>query len=290
MQEYLNILRTVQQYGEEVQGRNGTVKKLFGIAARYPNVGEQFPLLTTKAMPFKSILGELLAFLRGEDTLSKFQELGCNVWDANQKSEVWQDNPKNQGVGWLGRIYGVQWRSWLGHYESITGNEAPYLYEFEVDQIAILIKGIKDDPFGRRHIVTAWNPGELDEMCLPPCHILFQVNISPSGTLDLAFYQRSCDMFLGVPFNIASYSLLILILAHQTGYKPGTLIHFMGDAHIYQNHYQQVEEQLNRFQGPPVQVRIKPSKVFDDVAKYKPRHFVVEGYEPQPAIKGEMSV
>ena len=285
MQEYLNILRTVQQYGEEVEGRNGKVKKLFGIAARYPDVGENFPLLTTKAMPFKSILGELLAFLRGEDDVTEFQKLGCNVWNANQESEAWKNNP-NYEEGYLGRIYGVQWRDWIGTRPD-ADNETEI---FTLDQIQILIDGIKADPFSRRHIVTAWNPGELDEMCLPPCHVLFQVNISPGGKLDIALYQRSCDMFLGVPFNIASYALLILILARQTGYQPGTLVHFMGDAHIYENHYQQVDEQLERFQGPPCRVRIKNIKVFDDVAQYKPRHFVLEGYEPQPSIKGDMSL
>lgn len=283
MREYLDTLRQVREYGQMVPGRNSNTLELFGIATRYNNIGDNFPLLTTKKMAFKSIVGELLAFLRGYDDVKAFRKLGCKVWDNNAESEYWKENP-NYEKDYLGPIYGVQWRDW--QRPGVGANGAP---PAPVDQIADLIEALKVNRHSRRHIVSAWNPGEIDQMCLPPCHIVWQCNVDANGVLNLLMYQRSADMFLGVPFNIASYSLLMLILCKLTGYRPGSFTHMIGSAHIYESHLGAVDEQLTRLPGAPCQVELinKPRK---KVEEFLPSDFVLVNYEPQPAIKADMIV
>lgn len=285
MKEYLDVLQHVYEYGNHKPGRNGGTRELFGIATRYNNIGEHFPLLTTKKMAWKGIVGELLSFLRGCDDVKQFNKLGCNIWDANATSDYWKVNP-NYEKGYLGRIYGVQWRDWTRPSFDENGN--PVAHE-SIDQILNLVDDLKNNKYSRRHLVTAWNPGELDEMCLPPCHVLWQCNVNTDDTLDLLMFQRSCDMFLGVPFNIASYSLLMLILCELTGLKPGSFIHMMGSAHIYEAHLEAVEEIITRLPGPPCQVKVKNRKQ-KTVDEFKPSDFSLVGYNPQDPIKAEMIV
>lgn len=288
MRNYLDTLEHVWQFGEEIKRRNGKAKKMFGLAARYSQVGEQFPLPTTKFLPFTPIVAELLCFLRGYSKAKDFRKMGCNVWNANARSDYWKAN-KHYKRGSLGRIYGVQWRNWQG-VEVTTDEEGnEYMDYIYIDQIAELINLLKDDPQNSGMVVSAWNAGELDQMCLRPCHTLFQADVSANGDLNLAMYQRSCDMFLGVPFNIASYSLLILILCHQTGLTPGSFTHFMGNAHIYDAHYDQVQEQLKRVPGtsPRVVINREPGCSIED---YEVEDFELIGYEPQAKIHGDMIV
>jgi len=287
MQQYLDMLQEVFVWGDEIEGRNGTTRELFGLQNQY-DLASGFPLITTKEMNTKSILGELIAFIRGYHKIKDFQSLGCNVWNANANSSYWldcsfmqqlkKDNPK-AADGELGRIYGVQWRNWTNAAGENT------------DQLLEMIEGIKKDPYGRRHIVVSYNPGELNYMCLPSCHAFFQVNITKAGKLNLKMYQRSADMFLGVPYNIASYAFLMLILCHQTGYIPGNFIHTFGSTHIYKNHYEQVEEQLIRMPYALPQVSIdpdlSPNCALED---YKPEHFIIKNYSHEPAIKATMNV
>jgi len=281
MQPYLDILSQVHEHGQTIPARNATTIELFGIAARYHYVGDQFPLLTTKKMAFKAIVGELLAFLRGYDDVKEFKRLGCNVWDKNATSESWKANPNYQ-KDYLGRIYGVQWRDYT---VPAFGPNGEAKEPSSLDQIKLLIELIKKDKHSRRLVVTAWNPGEIEEMCLPPCHVLWQCNVDANNQLNILMFQRSADMFLGVPFNIASYSLLILILAKLTGCKPGSLIHMIGSAHIYENALDAVTEQLTRLPGAPCQVELK-DRGQTNVEDFEPSDFSLIGYHPQDAITG----
>lgn len=285
MREYLDALRQVREYGQTITGRNANTFELFGLASRYTNIVENFPLLTTKKMAFESIVGELLSFLRGYDDVKDFNKLGCKIWDANANSDYWKAN-QNYDENYLGRIYGVQWRDYTKPTFDHVGDPGP---NASVDQIKNLINGLRNDKHSRRHVVTAWNPGELDEMCLPPCHILWQCHVDAYDNLSLLMYQRSCDMFLGVPFNIASYSLLLLILCKLTGYKPGSFTHMMGSAHIYEQHLTAVDTQLARLPGAPCRVKIK-DRGQKQVENFEPSDFSLVGYKPQSAIKAEMIV
>ena len=226
MQQYLNLLNHVLNNGIEKKDRTGTgTLSTFGYQMRF-NLENGFPLMTTKKLHLKSIIHELLWFLKGDTNVKYLQNNGVKIWNE------WADEN-----GDLGKIYGYQWRSWTAN-----GNK-------NIDQITLLIDALKDKPDSRRHIVSAWNVGDLDEMNLPPCHILFQFYVS-NGKLSLQLYQRSADIFLGVPFNIASYSLLLVMVAQVTNYKPFEFIHTLGDAHIYLNHINQVKEQLQRKPRP----------------------------------------
>lgn len=284
MRQYLDLLKEVNIWGDEIEGRNGTTREVFGLHAEY-DLSAGFPLVTTKKMAIQSILGELIGFIRGYCDVQDFKKLGCNIWDQNAAADYWVNSDymkllqKDKTDGYLGRIYGVQWRNWVNAEGTKT------------DQLLELIEGIKKDPQGRRHIVTAFNPGELEMMCLPPCHMFFQVNITKNHQLDLMMYQRSADMFLGVPYNIASYAFLMLILCHQTGYTPGKFIHNLGSAHIYSDHYEQVEEQLNRMPHALPLVTIDPDLSSDCALEdYEPEHFIITNYNHEPAIKAKMSV
>lgn len=265
---YLDNLRVIQRTGEERADRTGTgTKSVFGTQTVY-DLRDGFPLLTTKKVHFKSIVTELLWFLKGHTNTKFLHEHGCSIWDE------WADKH-----GDLGPVYGVQWRSWAG---------SPTDGEGDIDQIAEVIKSIKADPFSRRHIVSAWSVHELEAMALPPCHLMFQFYVTTDGYLDCQLYQRSADMFLGVPFNIASYALLTMMVAQVCGLKPGRFVHVIGDAHIYTNHMDQVDEQLSRdVVGCPT-VILDPDIM--DIDAFTHESIMLMDYHPQPAIKAPVAV
>ena len=264
MKQYKELCRHVLQHGDEKGDRTGTgTISTFGYQMRF-DLQEGFPLLTTKKLHLKSIIHELLWFLKGDTNVKYLQENGVRIWNE------WADEN-----GELGRVYGAQWRSWAsGDGET-------------VDQIAKLIHDIEHNPNSRRLIVSAWNPGEIDQMALPPCHCLFQFYVS-NGKLSCQLYQRSADIFLGVPFNIASYALLTMMIAKVTNLEPGEFIHTLGDAHIYQNHLPQVKMQLEREERtlPKLRITRDVKSIFD----FTFDDFVLENYDPHPHIKGEVSV
>ena len=274
---YLDLLRDILENGAEQHDRTGVgTLSVFGRQLRC-DLSEGFPLLTTKKVHFKSIAIELLWFLRGETNVRWLQERGVSIWDE------WADEN-----GDLGPVYGHQWRRFPMVGEPMPQPDGTVLHQAgQVDQIAKLVEAIRKTPDSRRLIVSAWNPGEVDQMALPPCHTLWQVRIA-GGKLHLQLYQRSADMFLGVPFNIASYALLLEMLAHVTGYAPGDFVHSMGDAHIYSNHLEQVETQLARTPKPLPKLRInrEVSSIFD----FRYEDFTFEGYDPDPAIKAPVAV
>ncbi|MCQ1945650.1 thymidylate synthase [Arthrobacter sp. zg-Y859] len=250
--------------GTQKSDRTGTgTRSVFGRQMRF-DLSESFPLITTKRVHFKSVALELLWFLRGDSNVRWLQEQGVSIWDE------WADED-----GELGPVYGVQWRSW------------PTPDGGHIDQIAKLVEGIRKNPDSRRHIVTAWNPAEVENMALPPCHALFQFYVA-DGKLSCQLYQRSADTFLGVPFNIASYALLTLMVAQQTGLEPGEFVWSGGDVHIYDNHVDQVREQLSRepFPYPKLRIRRTPESIFD----YTLEDFEVLDYRHHPGIKAPIAV
>ena len=264
MNQYEILLKHVYENGNSKSDRTGTgTKSVFGYQMRF-DLAEGFPLITTKKLHFKSIVYELLWFLRGETNIKFLKDNGVTIWDE------WAD--KN---GELGPIYGYQWRSW----PSADGKH--------IDQIAILIEDLKKNPDSRRHIVSAWNVSEIDKMALPPCHILFQFYVV-NETLSCQMYQRSADTFLGVPFNIASYALLTHMIAHVCNLKPGIFIHTFGDVHIYNNHFEQVKLQLSREPRPLPKISLndKVKSIFD----FKYEDIKLEGYNPYPTIKAPIAV
>lgn len=264
MQQYLDLLDHVMKNGVKKADRTGTgTISVFGYQMRF-DLREGFPVMTTKKLHLRSIIHELLWFLKGETNLNYLHENKVTIWDE------WADEN-----GELGHIYGYQWRSWPAH----DGRT--------IDQISNVIDSIKTNPDSRRHIVSAWNVGELDKMALPPCHVLFQFYVA-DGRLSCQLYQRSCDIFLGVPFNIASYALLTMMVAQVTGLKPGEFVHTLGDAHIYLNHIEQVKLQLTREPYPLPQMLINPQRsgIFD----FKFDDFQLVNYQSHPHIKGEISV
>ncbi|MBX2805615.1 MAG: thymidylate synthase [Hyphomicrobiales bacterium] len=264
MKQYLDLLRTVRNTGVRRSDRTGVgTLGIFGYQMRF-DLAEGFPLVTTKKLHLKSIIHELLWFLSGDTNIRYLRENGVRIWDE------WADEN-----GDLGPVYGKQWRSW----PSIDG--------VSIDQIAQLVDGLKRDPYSRRHIVSAWNPAEIGAMALPPCHCLFQFHVAESR-LSCQLYQRSADIFLGVPFNIASYALLTLMVAQVTGLKPGEFIHTFGDAHLYLNHLEQAELQLAREPRSLPRLIINPdvSSIFD----FSDDDCRLEGYEAHPHIKAEVAV
>ncbi len=251
--------------GSERSDRTGVgTIGVFGAQARF-DLRESFPLLTTKKLHTRSIIYELLWFLRGDTNIKFLNENRVSIWDE------WADKDGN-----LGRVYGAQWRDW----RAPDGRH--------IDQIKNLVEGIRKDPFGRRHIVSAWNPGELDKMALPPCHALFQFYVSPDGGLSCQLYQRSADLFLGVPFNIASYALLTMMVAQVCGLKPREFVHTFGDLHIYKNHLDQVREQLSREPRALPKMKLNPDRRELDEFVYE--DFTLEGYDPHPTIKAPIAV
>ena len=262
--QYLDLLSTVLATGIDRSDRTGTgTRSIFGHQLRF-DLSQGFPLLTTKKLHVKSIIYEVLWFLRGETNVGWLQEHGVKIWDE------WADEN-----GDLGPVYGSQWRSWP------DGDGGT------IDQIANVVNSIKTKPESRRHIVTAWNPAEVDEMALPPCHCLFQFYVA-EGKLSCQLYQRSGDIFLGVPFNIASYALLTLMMAQVTGLEPGEFVHSFGDVHLYSNHVQQAHEQLQRAPKPLPRLTLNPDRhsIFD----FEYEDFMLTGYDPHPHIKAEVAV
>ena len=264
MKQYLDLLRHILDHGTVKSDRTGTgTISTFGYQMRF-DLSEGFPLVTTKKVHLKSIIHELLWFLAGDTNVKYLQENGVRIWNE------WADPDGN-----LGHIYGYQWRSWPDY-------KGGY-----IDQIAEAVKTIKNNPDSRRIIVSAWNVADIDNMNLPPCHAFFQFYVS-DGKLSLQLYQRSADCFLGVPFNIASYALLTMMMAQVCGLKPGDFIHTLGDAHIYLNHLEQVEEQLRRDPRPLPRMIINPE--IKDIFDFRYDDFKLEGYDPWPPIKGKVSV
>lgn len=273
MHQYLAALRQILDKGVDRPNRTGVpTRALFGLQMRFA-MDDGFPAVTTKRLAFKAVKGELLGFLRGARNVRDFQALGCHVWDANAEAPYW--TPRAQEPGDLGRIYGVQWRSW----RTPDGRT--------VDQLADVIERIRRDPDDRRLVVTAWNPGELDEMVLPPCHMTYQFFVA-DGRLSLQMYQRSCDMFLGVPFNIASYALLLHLVAHVTDLVPHEFVHVLGDAHIYHNHFDAVKEQLTRSPLPLPRLLLEPAR--RSIDEFRAEDIRLEGYACAPALHGDMAV
>jgi thymidylate synthase len=261
--QYLDLLADILAHGERREDRTGTgTLGVFGRQMRF-DLAAGFPLLTTKRVHFKSIVLELIWFLSGRTNVQWLQERGCTIWDE------WADE-----AGELGPVYGRQWRSWAAP----DGRT--------IDQIAGVVRSIREAPHSRRHIVTAWNPADVDDMALPPCHCLFQFHVA-GGRLSCQLYQRSADMFLGVPFNIASYALLTTMVAQVTGLEPGEFIHTLGDAHIYLNHLDQARLQLSRapLQFPRVELAAR-----NDLFAFEPEDVVLKDYRAHPAIKARVAV
>ena len=264
MQQYLDLLQHVLDKGEKKEDRTGTgTTSVFGHQMRF-DLSEGFPLLTTKKLHLKSIIHELLWFLKGSTNVKYLQNNGVRIWNEWAKED-----------GELGPIYGYQWRSWPDYKE---GN---------IDQIAQVIDSIKNNPNSRRHIVSAWNVGQIDDMQLPPCHILFQFYVA-NGKLSCQLYQRSADIFLGVPFNIASYAIFTMMIAQVTGLKPGDFVHTLGDAHIYLNHIEQVKLQLTREPYKLPKMVINPD--VKDINSFKFEDFELRDYTAHPHIKGAISI
>ena len=264
MKQYLDLLRHIRENGVMKEDRTGTgTQSVFGYQMRF-NLEEGFPLLTTKKVHLKSIIYELLWFISGDTNIKYLKDHGVTIWDE------WADADGN-----LGPVYGHQWRSW------------PAPDGRTIDQLSQVIETIKRNPDSRRLLVTAWNPGEVDSMALPPCHCLFQFYVA-DGRLSCQLYQRSADVFLGVPFNIASYALLTMMIAQECGLRPGEFVHTTGDTHIYRNHFDQVALQLSREPRKLPVMKLNPDvkSVFD----FKYEDFTLEGYDPWPAIKAPVAV
>jgi thymidylate synthase len=264
VKQYLDLMRHVLEHGHRKTDRTGTgTLSVFGWQMRF-DLAAGFPLLTTKKVHLKSIIYELLWFLRGDTNVRWLQQHGVTIWDE------WAD-----AAGELGPVYGSQWRSWPG-----PGGKP-------IDQIAGVVESIRTRPDSRRHIVTAWNPAEIPDMKLPPCHALFQFYVA-DGALSCQLYQRSADIFLGVPFNIASYALLTMMVAQACGLRPRELVHTLGDAHLYLNHIEQAREQLSRQPRALPRMRLDPS--VKDIFGFRYEDFTLEGYDPHPAIKAPIAV
>ncbi len=261
--QYLNLLRDILDNGVERGDRTGTgTLGVFGRQMRF-DLSKGFPLLTTKKLHTRSIIVELLWFLRGETNIAWLKENKVSIWDE------WADTE-----GELGPVYGKQWRSWTAPDGRV------------IDQIEKLVHGLKNNPNSRRHIVSAWNPADVDDMALPPCHCLFQFFVA-DGKLSCQLYQRSADVFLGVPFNIASYALLTMMVAQVVGLKPGEFVHSFGDAHLYLNHLDQAREQLTR---TPLPFPTMEMAAHTDLFAFQPEDFTLVGYEAHPHIKAAVSV
>jgi thymidylate synthase len=264
MKQYHDLLQHLLDNGVKKSDRTGTgTFSVFGHQMRF-DLKEGFPLLTTKKLHTKSIIHELLWFLKGETNIAYLKENGVSIWDE------WADENGN-----LGPVYGYQWRSW------------PNPDGTQTDQITKLVEGLKKNPDGRRHIVSAWNPSFIDQMALPPCHCLFQFYVA-EGKLSCQLYQRSADTFLGVPFNIASYALLTMMMAQVCGYEPGEFVWTGGDVHLYSNHVEQAQLQLSRDFRPLPQMKINPE--VKDIFDFKYEDFSLENYDPHPHIKAAVAV
>ncbi len=274
MKTYQNVLRQIMDSGIDREGRNGNTRALFALQMRFP-MADGFPAMTTKKLAFKAVTSELLWFIEGSGDDNRLKELNGSertIWTDNAEAPYWK--PKAKFPGDLGRIYGVQWRSWQGP-------------NGKVDQLKEVIEKLKTNPSDRRLVVSAWNPGELDQMALPPCHMLFQF-FAADGKLSLHMVQRSCDMFLGVPFNISSYALLLSMVAQVVDMQPHECILTLNDAHIYHEHFDAVQEQLSREPRPLPKLWLNPE--IKDIDSFTMDDIRLENYDPLPAIKAKMLV
>ena len=296
MVEYLRHLNHILINGEEREDRTGVgTKSIFGLQMRF-DLRKEFPAVTTKRLAWRAVVSELLWFLEGSNDERRLAEIlhgtrdtdKKTIWTANAEADYWK--PKARFDGDLGRVYGVQWRDWrtpvILEKKQFKGIEYTQ-FNNSVDQVTKLISDIKRDPTSRRHILTAWNPGELDDMALPPCHVMSQFYVN-NGELSCQMYQRSADMFLGVPFNIASYSLLTHMIAHACDLKVGDFVHTIGDAHIYNDHVDQVVEQMGRkpLPGPTLKIECDSKDIFD----IKMEHINLINYQSHPPISAPMAV
>lgn len=280
MKQYLELLRRILDHGKERKDRTGTgTLGVFGHQMRF-NLSEGFPLVTTKKLHLKSIIHELLWFLRGETHVKPLQEAGVRIW--NEWATAEQTARFGRQEGDLGPVYGHQWRN-FGATRRPDGSYA----NDGVDQIARLLRDIRESPHSRRLLVTGWNPKEADQVALPPCHTLFQLHVQ-DGELSCQLYQRSADVFLGVPFNIASYALLTMMIAHVTDLRPGEFVHTFGDAHLYKNHLEQARLQLTREPRGLPTMRLNPE--VKDLFAFRYEDFGLDGYDPHPHIAAEVSV
>lgn len=262
MKQYLDLLQDIMDNGQDADNRTGIyARKVFGRQMRF-DLNDGFPLVTTKKVYLRAIIHELIWLLSGNTNIKYLHDNNVTIWDE------WAD-----GNGDLGPVYGHQWRNFNSQ---------------GIDQIKDVIERIKKNPQDRRLIVTAWNPAQIEQMALPPCHCFFQFDVTPDGRLNCQLYQRSCDMFLGVPFNIASYSLLTMMVAQVCGLKPGEFVHTLGNAHIYSNHFDQVRLQLSRRPYPLPQMKINPD--IKDIDDFKFEDFELVNYQCHPAIKGDVAV
>lgn len=282
MQTYLNLMQHVLDHGHVKTDRTGTgTRSVFGWQMRF-DLEQGFPVLTTKKLHLRSIIHELLWFLQGSTNIAYLKENGVSIWDD------WADEK-----GELGPVYGKQWRRWE---TVVPGQDGAPPTIRTIDQMTLLVEGLKNNPDSRRHLVCAWNPGEVDRMALPPCHALFQFYVAPPTPgdsdqrprLSCQLYQRSADIFLGVPFNIASYALLTLMIAQVCGYRPGEFIHTLGDAHLYSNHLEQARLQLSRAPRQLPVMRINPE--VKDLFAFRFEDFSLEGYDPHPHIPAPVAV
>ena len=286
MRQYLDLLNQVLLEGEWQDNRTGVPTKRIEGAMLQFDLANGFPAVTTKQLAFKAVKGELIGFIRGYDNAAAFRNVGCNIWDQNaNENDSWLNNEHRKGLDDLGRIYGQQWRGWYHDTSS------------RIDQLKNAINDIVANPTSRRIIVSAWNPADLDKMSLPPCHMLFQLLVNvEKQSISMCMYQRSCDMFLGVPFNIASYALLLELIASATGLKAGKLTMFLADVHIYKNHMGQVVEQLQRDPLPLPTLEInqhfkaRNEDLLKQLELIQPDDISLLNYLCHPAIKAEMAV
>lgn len=298
MKNYHDALKYILENGEARQDRTGVgTIGVFGMQHRY-DLRHGFPAVTTKKLAFKALTSELLWMIEGSGDERRLREIlhgnrdtdKETIWTANSTAPYWQ--PKAAFDGDLGRVYGVQWRTWrkpgTNRYSVVDDDEIYPDPRYHVDQLGELIRGLRSDPYGRRHILSAWNPGELDQMALPPCHCFAQFYVSAQGELSCQMYQRSCDMFLGVPFNIASYSLLTHMIAQVVELKVGEFIHTLGDAHIYTDHVEQVKELIRREPKPAPQLWLNP--LIKDITAFTMADIKLENYEHHSAITASMAV
>ncbi len=292
MRQWLDTMERVVLGGVRRPDRTGHgTWALFGMQLVF-DLQEGFPAVTAKKLQFAQVAAELAAFIRGYSTLDEFHSVGCKIWDANGNADYW--GAKGYAPGWLGRIYGVQWRQWrTAEPEYMTPGNKSFVAS-ETDQLRLLVDGLKQDPYSRRHIVSAWNPGELDQMCLPPCHVLFQCFVRPAPNplldmdlLDLRVDMRSVDLFVGLPFDVASFALLQHLLANEVGMAPGKLVFQLGDAHVYCNHLDQVMTVLRR---EPLE---SPTLVLDPATSlfnFHPDHAELAGYQHHGVVSAPMNV
>jgi thymidylate synthase len=286
MRAYLDALSDILERGTDRPSRPGVdTRALFGMQLEF-DLRDGYPAVTTKELAFSSMRAENVWFLTGSRDVNDLERMGSSIWRENAEAEYWK--PKAEFPGDVGRIYGVQWRRW----RAPDGEE--------VDQVARVLRGLEEEPHGRRHVITGWNPGELDEMALPPCHLLYQYHVDAEGGLHLSMYQRSADMFLGVPFNIASCGLYLAMFAQASGLEARTLTISLGDAHVYHDHFQQVEEQLSREPLDPPELSLSPAidaewliglKGEDSLTEEElDRLIALEDYEHHPRIPAPMAV